>query len=398
MKEIRAKSNAGWLFVLSPVLGLIEAFKNLNNQQARYVLFAFCLCFGLCFSVGIDRYEGSIDGISMRAEFEETKGITTGQYLGYLKEYFEFDTGAQDIYIVSVAYLVSRATYNYHYFFFVLAFVFAFFQLKCLKYFTKETNFTNSTICIILVCLFLWNNIYNINGARFWTASWIGLYCIFKMFYDKKPLYIILSLITPMMHASFAVFPIVLLLGYLASETKRLLLFLFIVSWMFSIFAEDFRIQQFDNVELPFLVGKKVEAYTEMETLQGSGFYWVQLLFRSLSIHYVDLLVLLIALNRNRIIDKRVNHVVGMTIIIATLSNFGMVIPIVGGRFFSLNYTLVAYSFLVLFGDRKYQLIVYMLPFFWFMNLFYLYKDVTTVLDLGFLLSPLISFVRYTFV
>ena len=84
-------------FLFSPVLGIIDAFKNLKSSQARKVLFLFCLCFGFCFSVGTQRTEGSSDGISMRIEFEQNKNISDEQFGNYISEYFKFDTGAQDI-------------------------------------------------------------------------------------------------------------------------------------------------------------------------------------------------------------------------------------------------------------------------------------------------------------
>ena len=217
------------IFLFSPVLGIIEAFKNLRSKQARNVVFLFCLCFGFCFSVGTQRVEGSADGISMRMEFERYKDISTVQFGSYLSEYFEFDTGVQDIYIMTISYLVGRVTDNYHFFFLALAFVFAFFQLKSLRYFVEEENFTNSLICIILTCLFLWNNIYNINGARFWTASWIGLFCVFKMFHDRKPLYLLLAACIPMVHASFAVFPIILAVAYFLQNFRNPLIILFCI-------------------------------------------------------------------------------------------------------------------------------------------------------------------------
>lgn len=394
-----SNNKAGVLFWLSPVLGLLEAFRDLKSKQSRQVLFGFCLCFGICFSVGLDRIEGSADGISMRQEFEESKNLTTDHYLSYLSEYFEFDGGAQDIYIVSVAYLVGKVTDNYHFFFLFLAFVFAFFQLKCLRYFVNEDNYTNSAICIVLACLFLWNNIFNINGARFWTAAWIGLFCAFKVFYDKNPIYILVSACTLMIHASFAFFPVLLLLAFISRGFDKPWLVLFVISWFFSIIAGDIEIHpDFSRIELPFLIERKVEAYTEREAIQGTGFYWVGTLFSILSKNLVELIILLIAINKKRLKDEHAKAVVGLMIVLATLSNFGMIIPTFGGRFFVVNYALVAYSFLVSFGDKKYQKLVFLLPFVWFMNLFYLTKHVMSVLDLGFLLSPFFSFVRYTFI
>lgn len=390
------------IFLFSPVLGIIEAFKNLRSKQARNVVFLFCLCFGFCFSVGTQRVEGSADGISMRMEFERYKDISTVQFGSYLSEYFEFDTGVQDIYIMTISYLVGRVTDNYHFFFLALAFVFAFFQLKSLRYFVEEENFTNSLICIILTCLFLWNNIYNINGARFWTASWIGLFCVFKMFHDRKPLYLLLAACIPMVHASFAVFPIILAVAYFLQNFRNPLIILFCISWAFSVVAEDFQIQPFQNIDLPFAISRKVEFYTDQEHIQGlsqgSGFYWVSLFFKTLVRHYIDFLILLIALNEKKNNNEKAIPVIRFMLILAIIANFGMIIPTFGRRFFAVNYALVAYSFLVTFGDFKYQKLVYALPFVWLMDLFYLYKDVTTVLDLGFVLTPVFSFIRYLFV
>lgn len=384
------------------MLGFFSAMKNLSARQSRITLFLFCLCFGFCFSVGTKRIEGSADGISMRNDFELYKDMSTSQYGSYLSDYFEFDTGAQDIYIVTMSYLVGRVTHNYHFFFLALAFVFAFFQMKCLRYFVEEDNYKNSLICIILTCLFLWNNIYNINGARFCTASWIGLFCVFKMFHDKRPLYLLLAVCLPMIHVAFAIFPVVLAVAYFLKSFKKPLIILFCVSWAFSVIAEDFHFQLFQNIDLPFAVSKKVEAYTDQEYIQslsqGTGFYWVSLFFKTLVRHYIDFLILIIALNEKNINSKKAIPVVRFMLILATIANLGMVIPTFGGRFFAVNYALVAYSFLVTFGDFKYQKFIYALPFVWFMNLFYLCKDVMAVLDLGFVLPPAVSFVRYLFV
>ena len=390
------------LFWISPVLGIIDAFKNLKSKQARHVIMLFCLCFGFCFSVGTQRTEGSADGISMRIEFEDNKNLSPTEFRSYLSDYFEFDSGAQDIYIVTMSYLVGRVTDNYHFFFLALAFVFAFFQLKCLRYFIEEDNFTNSTICIILTCLFLWNNIYNINGARFWTASWVSIYCIFKLFYDKKPLYLLLAFCTPMIHASFIILPLILVVAYFIKNFKNTLIILFCISWAFSIVAEDFQIQPFGDINLPYAISRKIDYYSDQQYIQGlsqgTGFFWVSQLFKILLRNYVDCLILIIALNENNIYNKKAIPITRFMLILAITANLGMFIPTFGGRFFVVNYSLIAYSFLVTFGDFKYQRLVYALPVVWFMNLFYLYKDVTTVLDFGFLLTPIFSFIRYLFV
>ena len=389
----------GLSFLVSPVLGLMEAFSDLKRNSSLKILFWFCLCFGISFSVGTERTKGSTDGISMRADFEKYNDDTEAEFMTHFEKFLEFDGSEQSFYIVTVSYLVGRFTDNYHIFFLVLALVFAFFQLKCLKYFVRERNYTNSVVCILLVCLFLWNNIYNINSARFWTASWFALLCAFKTFIDNKRGYIALSIFTVFFHISFFVFPLVLLLAYLLKNSDKPLLVIFCVSWLFSVFAEDLQVGFFKELNLPFMIQKKVDAYMEGEyswkNEKGSGFYWVQQLFRTVLRHFIDILILLIALNRKNVKRKRVRAMIGLMLILATVANFGMLMPEFGRRFFIVNYALVAYTFLVSFGDRKYQMLVYMLPFVWFMNLFYLAKDLIYVLDLGFLLPPFVSFVRF---
>lgn len=395
-------NSALFYFLLSPVLGIIEAFKNLQSSQARKVIFLFCLCFGFCFSVGTQRIEGSADGISMRIEFEQYKGISDVDFKNYISDYFEFDEGAQDIYIVTMSYLVGKITDNYHFFFFALAFVFAFFQLKCLRYFVKEENYSNSLICIILACLFLWNNIYNINGARFWTASWISVYCVFKIFHDQKLPYFLLALCLPMIHASYTVFPIILLLALFLQKYRNSLIILFCFSWFFSIIATDFNVQFPAWVELPFAISRKFDFYTSEEYIHslgnGTGFYWVSLFFKTVSRHFIEILILLISLHDKNVQNSKNLSIIRFMLILAIIANFGMIIPTFGGRFFVVNYALVAYSFLVTFGDSKYKELIYLLPFVWFMNIFYLYKDVTAVPDFGFVLPPIISFFRYLFI
>lgn len=399
---MKSKDSSIAMFLLSPVLGIIEAFKNLRNKQSRITIFLFCLCFGFCFSVGTNRTEGSTDGISVRIHFEQGKNLSGAQYLSYLSDYFEYDSGKQDIYTVTMAYLVGRLTSNYHFFFLALALVFAIFQIKCLYYFVKEENFTNSLVCIILTCLFLWNNIYNINGGRFCTAAWIGLYCVFRIFHDRKPIYLLLSLITPIIHVSFVVFPILIVVTYVIKEYRKPLIALFIVSWIFSFFAEDVQVPFLHNIDLPLILMQKVESYADPVYIknlsQGAGYYWVGLLFKALSRNYINLLILFIALNDYKIKDIRSLQITRFMLVLAIVANFGMVVPTFGNRFLYVDYALVAYSFLVVFGDHTHRKLIYALPFVWFMNIFRLCIDVAEVIDLGFVLPPIFSFIRYLFV
>ena len=203
-----------------------------------------------------------------------------------------------------------------------------------------------------------------------------------------------------MVHASFAVFPVILVIAYIVKNFRNSLIILFVISWAFSIIATDFQITAFENIELPFAIARKLDFYTSQEYIEGlskgSGFYWVDLLFKTIVRYYIDFLILIISLNEKKNIKNW--QIVRVMLVLAIISNFGMFIPTFGRRFFVVNYALVAYSFLVTFGDSKYKKLIYVLPFVWFMNIFYLCKDVMNVLDIGFVLSPILSFFRYIYV
>ena len=164
------------LFLISPLLSLIYSLNSLNSKSSRVVIFLFCLFFGLAFTVTDIRTEGSPDGITYRSQFQDYHGISKEAYQQTAQEYFTFSGVVKDFYADTMAYVVSRFTDNYHIFFMVIAMVFAFFQIKTLKYLTDNNNFVAGVTCLLLVFLFTFVSIKNINGLRFWTAYWIACY------------------------------------------------------------------------------------------------------------------------------------------------------------------------------------------------------------------------------
>ena len=130
------------LFLISPFLGVISALNSLNTKSSHKIIFWFCVSFGIAFTVTNVRTEGSIDGISYRLEFEESQDITYDTYQSDFDEYLKFDDGHQDFYSASLAFGVSRFSSNYHVFFLFAALIFAFFQLRTLRFFTSNDNFS----------------------------------------------------------------------------------------------------------------------------------------------------------------------------------------------------------------------------------------------------------------
>ena len=134
------------LFLISPFISLLYSIKTLNTRSSYIVLFLFCLCFGMAFTVESQYTEYKGDGVFYRQVFESYQSITTKEYISDLKTYLEFNDGNADFYADTIAFIVSRFTSNYHYFFLLLAFIFAYFQIRSLTFFTSNPNYRFSIV------------------------------------------------------------------------------------------------------------------------------------------------------------------------------------------------------------------------------------------------------------
>ena len=181
----QAKGTKLLLFLISPVLGFLHSLRSMNTKSSYWVFFFFAVCFGMAFS--IDAYESAsiyssgIDAGRYRLEFEKSSNMTSQEFFRDLNSFMQFDDGDKDLYYITMVYLVSRFTHNYHFLFMAFAIVFAFFQLKSLRLLTQHEQFENSLFFLILAFFFTWNQIFNINAMRFYTAAWIGVYAIFQI-------------------------------------------------------------------------------------------------------------------------------------------------------------------------------------------------------------------------
>lgn len=401
---IESKQNRlakGILFLVSPFLSLLYSLKSLNNPSSYAVLFGFCVCFGMAFSVPLDRDEYKGDGVVYRVLFEDYVDVDSYEYFEDLADYLTFDAGAQDFYCETVAYIVSRFTSNYHVFFMVLAIVFAIFQLKCLRFFTSHPNYKASIFPLLLLVLFSWNSIYNINGCRFWTAAWVGVYVMLQVVLNHNYKYLLLAFLTPFIHGGFFVFLLLLTIGLVSKRFENVWMGLFFLSFLFSSVAVDL-VQQNSSL-LPEFLARKADIYAsdehikEVGTAHGTGYYMVGYTFRYISRIYVNILVLVLLWKRKVLLASHYGALYQFTIAWVAMCNFLMAIPSVGNRFFVLGYSFIALLLLEIYKlDKKIQYVILCFPLAFFMNIFYLLKDYWAVTNTFFWISsPFVMVFKY---
>lgn len=388
------------LFLISPFISFLYSLRSVNTKSTYAVIFSFCVCFGMAFTISNYRTEGSIDGISYRIWFEEFSNVSSQEFVQDFKDYLTFNGNNQDFYFDTLAFAVSRFTDNYHWFFMVAAMVFAFFQLKTLRFFSSHHNFNNTLFCLILMFLFIWNQIFNINGLRFWTAAWIAVYSVFQVYGNDKKSYLLLAFLTPFVHGSYYLFLLVVLLSLFTRKLEKVWIVLFLTSFFASSFVIEFI--QNSSFSLPMIFADKVDYYTDSFYIQklkesGTGFWWLEKSSSYLCRFYVNMMVLVLVFfnKEKRNLGKTTYDLYLFLLVWMTFCNLFMGVPSVGSRFFELSFPFVAFLWLSYF-PTKYTFIVYLLPIVWIYKIFMECIYYLQVLDWSFFVSsPLILVVKY---
>lgn len=273
----------------------------------------------------------------------------------------------------------------------VFAIVFAFFALKSLKFLVLEKSFQVTIGGVILIYLFMVNDIFNINGVRFWTAAWVGVYCIFQIFRNGNKKYFLLALCTPFFHGAFWVYLAVITFAYFSKWSQKIWIVLFFVSFFISNISIDF-VRGLIDILPPFIAGM-ARSYTDTDYIQeraasGSGFFWVAQTFGFMGMIYRNLLMFLFIRNINRVSSNpKSKKLFSFLLIWMTFVNFTMPIPSLGGRFMSMSYPIIAYIWLVNFYGVKYKKVLLAMPFIFIFSFYREFILYTKVLEPEFYIS-----------
>lgn len=374
------------LFVFSPFIAFLYSLRTVKTKSSYFIFYLTAVFFGLAFSLpsGRDGTGPSYDGQAYRKWFEEMKYVSFQDYFEALQNYLSFNSLKKDFYFDTFAFYVSRITDNYHVMFMLAAVIFSYFSLRSLFFLTQEKNFGTGVSSYILLYLFTYNQIFNINGLRYWTAAWVAVLCIFKIFRDKNNKYLILLLITPFIHGSYWLFIGVIAIVYLFRRFDKVWHLLFLSSFLASTFAAEL-LQSMQHL-LPSFLSRSVEIYTDPEYIEfrnsWSGIEGVKVIFEKSRLFYLNFIVLLFIHHSNEIKSNiKTRDLYLFLLVFVTIFNFLMSVPSLGGRYITLSYPIIAYIWLVNFKGKKYNGVLLLLPFFFVYQIYVQilkYSKVTT--------------------
>ena len=389
------------LFILNPFISAIFSLKDIRDGVSHRFLYLWFLIFG----IGFCAISEVADSFRYVEKFMIEHNYTWSQYMMEINEYFTFESNIKDIYTLTVNFFVGRFTNNYHWTYFIYAAVFGFFYIKSLKIFLRHNNVSNNIVFYALLFMFCYSNpIYNINGVRFWTAAWIGVYVALSVFVEKDYKKLPLLILLPLVHGSSVIWVVIMAIDLLLSRFQNITIGLFIASSFVSA-VSYLNIMNDYSYLLPQFLQNQIWSYTESEMalkrLSGVSQYgkaYADFLI-ALPGYFQILLSYLLILNRKEINrDKRAGYVLTIMLALAAITNFLSGIPSMG-RFKALVIPMLvivwAYNYRIL---KKYDKYFNVVPFIYAYSLLYWYRRMSAISELYLYIFPApLTVIKYLF-
>lgn len=246
-----------------PFFALIFAVINYRSSFSKNILWIFCAFFGYTFIIS----NPDMDANRYKLHLERSYAKNHLPYNEVLADPFTNKGiySGTDVYSHFITTTVGRFTNDFRIFFGVIGLIFGYFYSRNLFYVLKHLENKNLLFLTVLFVftLALIIPFWNINGYRFYTASHVFLFGVLRILFERKYGYLIIILMSPLIHFSFAL-PTALFLIYLLIGNKT---WMYIMMLGASLFFVDLNPKTInENYELaPVFVQNKVKGYSSKD-------------------------------------------------------------------------------------------------------------------------------------
>ena len=400
MKKIDKSGKMG-LFLLNPFISAIMSLKDIRDGFSHKLLYAWFVVFG----IGFCAVNESFDSSRYVEDFNRECHYTWERYVHEIVYWWSFEGETKDVYTLTVNYFVGQFTDNYHWTYFIYAIVFGFFYIKSLKVFLKYAQ-RNDWLFYMLLFMFCYSNpIFNINGVRFWTSAWIGVYVGLKLFVEKQHRYLPLLILMPIVHGSSVIWVAIMGVTWLTRYFQSVWIVLFVTSSFVSAITYFPIVDQYRDL-LPQFMQDQIWAYTEsdmaLERIKGKSQYGAAYadFLMALPGYFTLVLSYLLIINRksiNAIEEKKIFLTVFLAL--SAITNFLSTIPSVGRfRFMVIPFLVVAWiqNINIL---KKINYLFYAVPVIYAYSLLYWYRNMTSITEFFLYMLPApITVIKYLFI
>lgn len=260
MKDIGVDKEAIRSYLLTflfPICGLFYSFNNWTEKHSKNIFWMFCSFTGFIF---IFQPEGTVLGVGADSGRYALSLISMHEKIHSISDFIAiFKTGLRvDFYEPIITFIVSRFTDNPHWLFWVFATIYGFFYSRNIWFVLERLPSIFSNFFWILIGFYiLVCPIWNINGARMWTALQVFVYGAMPYLLNNDNRKLIWCLITPLIHFSFFI-PLITIVLYKVIPLKNKIN-LFFIFYIISLFINSIDITFISDIiqRIPFLESRQ---------------------------------------------------------------------------------------------------------------------------------------------
>ncbi len=326
--------NAFNLFLLSPTIGVVQAFKHYREHWAKNSIWLFVIFYGFTM------YRPELmDSSRYVAKLQELYNQSVS-WDSFTQSFYTEDGDTVDLYQPLVTYLLSMITDSGNILFAVFGFVFGYFYSRNIWMMIDMLgNKKPDKIFWIMVAAFISViGFWNLNGVRMWTAAHIFFYGAFQFLMQHKKKGFLIAASTILVHFSFLLPITALAAFYLIKRSWRALYFLYLASFFLSNLNIEAVKSRIESATPEFLL-PRVNRYTSEEyvevinDLNAKAAWYIEYYFKAFSWSIAILLSVIYFSHRSKkqYPDSYYN-LFGFSLLILSIGNIMSMMPS-GGRF-----------------------------------------------------------------
>lgn len=251
-------------FILWPFGSFLYAIIKFHRKNSKTIIYLFLVLFGLTFILGND----DLDSYHYAAYFQEMASKSFQDFKLIITNFLASEKSL-DLAQPIISFVLSRLTDDYRLFFGGIAAIFGYFYIRSINVIHRKyyTNKNSLALLFLLFFILIINPIFNINGFRFYTATWIYFLGTYKLITTKNKKYFALCSLSVLFHFSFFI-PIFILIIYLIIGNRNRFYFTLLI---LSFFISDVIFNIFPSISSIFGEGlsSKAGRYVNQNTIEN---------------------------------------------------------------------------------------------------------------------------------
>lgn len=349
MSELKEKSTfqtIGFLYLIWPLLLLIESIRNYRETWAKNGIWLFVIFFGFTF---VPREGMDSMGYAQRLMDFHSSDISMSEIFRMV-----YVPGSRylDIIQLLLTYLVSTFTSDPRILFAVFGTIFGFFYSRNIWMLISETEGKLGRIEVLLLILFsLIIPVWFINGMRFWSAAHIFTFGALQVLLYQKRQGLLISALAILMHFSF-VLPVGLLGAYMLVGNRTRVYFGFFIVSLFVSSLDPIFVRETLLGFLPAVFHDRVTSYTSLERIEyvraayaGANFY-ARWYLPAIRIGISALLILIFVSGKEFWKETKVKNLYSFALLFCGVANL---VEVVMGRFMFVAHLISAAALFMFF-------------------------------------------------